>query len=114
MAVNVPLGFPRETLSGGVPGAQPKLLVRKVGDKYLAGMTDEECEQRYEICIDLSQQLILYCRRKQAEKPEWSTGDILRKINQGIRSKNWDLSEAEILWTMEQVAQGLLWTQPKQ
>lgn len=110
MAVNVPLDFPRETLSGGVPGAQPKLLVRKVGDKYLAGMTDEECEQRYEICIDLSQQLILYCRRKQEEKPEWSTGDILRKTSQGFRSKTWDLSEDEIIWTMERVAQGLHWT----
>jgi hypothetical protein len=114
MAVEIPANFPRGLLPGSVPGAQPKLLVRKVGDKYLAGMTDEECEQRYEICIDLSQQLISYCRRKQEMKPEWSTGDILRETSQGIRSKNWDLSEAEILWTMERVAHGLHWTQPKQ
>ena len=114
MAVEIPADFPCGFLPGSVPGAQPKLLVRKVGDKYLAGMTDEECEQRYEICIDLSQQLILYCRRKQAEKPEWSTGDILRKISQGIRSKNWDISEAEIIWTMKQVTQGLHSIQPKQ
>jgi hypothetical protein len=107
MAVEIPADFPRGLLPGSVPGAQPKLLVRKVGDKYLAGMTDEEWEQRYEICIDLSQQLILYCRRKQEDKPEWSTGDILRKISQGIRSKNWGLSKAEIMWTMERVAQGL-------
>lgn len=107
MAVEIPADFPRGLLPGSVPGAQPKLLVRKVGEKYLTEMTDEECEQRYEICKDLSQQLILYCRRKQEEKPEWSTGDILRKISQGIRSKNWDLSEAEIIWTMERVAQGL-------
>ena len=114
MAVNVPSDFPREPLSGGVSGAQPKLLAKKVGDKYLVGMTDEEWEERYEICVDLSQQLILYCQRKQAEKPEWSIGDILCKTIQGIRSKNWDLSEAEIIWTMERVAQGLHSAQPKQ
>ena len=77
-------------------------------------MTDEECEQRYEICIDLSKQLILYCRRKQEAKPEWTTADVFRKTSQGIRSKNWDLPEAEIIWTMEQVTQGLQSTQPKQ
>ena len=114
MAVIVPSDFPREPLLGGVPGAQPKLLASKVGDKYFSGITDEEWEERYEICLDLSQQLILYCRQKQLEIPEWSIEDILRKISQGIRSKNWGLSEAEILWTMEQVAHGLHWTQPKQ
>jgi hypothetical protein len=114
MTVEISADFPREFRPGSVPGAQPKLLVRKVGDKYLAGMTHEECEERYKICIDLSQQLILYCRRKQEKKTQWSTGDILRKTSQAIRSKSWDFSEAEIIWTMERVAQGLHWMQPKQ
>lgn len=114
MTVEIPADFPRELLPGGVPGAQPKLLARKVGDKYLAWMTNEEWEERYEICSDLAQQLISYCKRKQTEKPEWSVEDILRKTSQGIRSKNWDLSEAEMIWMMERIAQGLHSTQPKQ
>jgi hypothetical protein len=108
MTVEIPADFPREFPPGSVPGVQPKLLVRKAGEKYISGMTGDERRERYEICADLAQQLISYCKRKKNERPEWSIEDILRKINQGIRSKNWDLSEAEILWTMERVAQGLL------
>lgn len=108
MTIEIPADFPREFLLGSVPGVQPKLLVRKAGEKYISGMTGDERRERYEICADLAQQLISYCERKKNERPEWSIEDILRKINQGIRSKNWDLSEAEILWTMERVAQGLL------
>lgn len=74
MAVEIPADFPRGFLPGGVPGAQPKLLVRKVGEKYFSEMTDDERRERYEICSDFAQQLISYCKRKQTEKPEWSIG----------------------------------------
>ena len=114
MTVEIPADFPRESLPGSVPGVQPKLLVRKAGEKYFSGMTGDEWRERYEICADLAQQLIAYCKRKKTERPECSIEDILRKTNQGIRSKKWDLSEAEIIWTMKRVAQGLHWTQPKQ
>ena len=114
MAVSVPSDFPREPLVGGVSGAQPKLLARLISDKYNSGITEEEWKERYEICQDLSQQLILYCQKKQLEKPKWSIEDILRKTSQGIRSKNWEISETEFIWMMERVAQGLRPTQPNQ
>ena len=115
MTVEIPADFPHEEFRlGGVPGAQPKLLVRNVGEKYFSEMTDQERTERYEICADLAQQLISYCKRKQTENPEWSIGDVLRKTSRGLRSKNWDFSETEILWMMERVAQELHSTQPKQ
>ena len=92
---------------------QPKLLVRKVGDLYVAGQTQAERLARYEICLDLVQQLLPYCRRKKTEKPAWSVQDIVDKTHQAIRSKNWGLSEAEIQWAVAQVAQGLHEPQPE-
>lgn len=115
MTVEIPANFPHDEFRlGGVAGAQPKLLVRKVGDRYFSGMTNDERQERYEICTDLAQQLISYCKLKQIEKPEWSIEDVLIKTSKGLRSKNWDFSEAEIVWMIERVAQELHSTQPKQ
>jgi hypothetical protein len=104
---SIPDSFPREPCFGAVSGAQPKVLVRKEGGIYAAGQTEPERLERYEICLDLVQQLLPYCQRKKVAKPAWSIQDIVDKTHQGIRSKNWDFSEAEIQWTMTQVGQGL-------
>ena len=109
----IPDSFPREVFGGAVSGMQPKLLVRNVGDRYVAGQTQGERLARYEICLDLVQQLLLYCRRKKTEKPAWSIQEIVDKTHQAIRSKKWGLSEAEIQWVMAQVAQGLHEPQPE-
>lgn len=114
MTVEIPADFPREFLPGSVPGVQQKLLVREIGGKYLSGMTGAERTERYEIGADLNSSLSRTANAKKNEMPEWSFEDILCKTNQGLRSKNWDLSEAEITWTIVQVAQGLLGTESKQ
>ena len=109
MAVNVPADFPRDPPPGAVPGAQPKLLARRVGDKYVAALTDEEVAERFRICEDLVRQLLPYCHSKHLARPDWSTEVVLRKTFIGIRSKRWDFSDAEIAWTLRQVAQWLHW-----
>ena len=99
----VPDDFPREFL-GSVRGAHPKLLVRKIGDSYVGGLTDEELAERYEMCRDLVEQLIGYAQRKRAEHPEWTLELLLDRLHHGLRLKPWGLSEAEIRWIVLRVA----------
>ena len=110
MASVVPPDFPRDPQSGAVPGTQPKLLARRVDEKYVTGLTNDELAERFDLCEDLVRQLVPYCQRKRSERPEWSSEVVLQKTSVGIRSKDWDLSDAEIAWTMRQVAEKLHWT----
>jgi hypothetical protein len=99
----VPDDFPREVLAS-VSGAQPKLLVRKIGEEYIGGLTDEELAQRYELCRDLVDQLTAYAQRKHAEHPEWTLEVLFDRLRNGVRVKRWGLSEAEIQWIVLRVA----------
>ena len=110
---SIPDSFPREPCFGAVSGAQPKVLARKAGDIFVAGQTEPERRERYEICLDLVLQLLPYCQRKQVEKPAWSIEDIVRKTHHAIRGKSWNFSGAEIEWVMARVAQGLQWPLPE-
>lgn len=101
--LTVPPDFPRGDACGAVAGAQPKVLVRKVGDEYVAGLTDEELQERYETCVDLVQQLVPYARRKQFHDAN------AEKLKTGLQAKGWGLSSQEIDWVMGKVAVALGW-----
>lgn len=100
----VPGSFPREPRGSAVSGMQPKALVRKVGDIYVAGQTEAERLERYEICLDLARQLLPYCRRKLLEQRDWSAEEVFRKTRVALRAKDWGLSNAEIDWIVQHVA----------
>ncbi|MGB6053753.1 MAG: hypothetical protein WBG17_00790 [Burkholderiaceae bacterium] len=104
----VPEDFPRETLAGSLAGSSPKLLLRKVGDKYFAGLTPDEMYERYVACEDLAQQLAVYTQRK-IETKGWGLDDALRRVELGVedkvRSGTWDFSAAEISWLMSRIRQ---------
>jgi hypothetical protein len=102
----VPDDFPRDPPPGAVPGAQPKLLVRKVGETFVSGWTEEEIAQRYEVCADLVTQLIPYVRRKQEANPTWSREELERRLAAGIRAK-WNFSEPEISWMVRHACRNL-------
>ena len=103
----VPPNFPRARDIGSVSGVQPKLLVTKVGEQYMKTFTDEELEARFAMCEDQLIQLLPYCRRKAREHPEWSSEQLLHKVSQSLRTKGWDLTEAEVNWLVEQLNAGL-------
>jgi hypothetical protein len=104
----VPEDFPRETPAGSLAGSSPKLLLRKVGNKYFAGLTPDELDQRYAACEDLAQQLAVYTRRK-IDTHGWDFDDALRRVELGVekkvRSGAWDFSVAEIAWLMARTRQ---------
>ena len=103
----VPEDFPRAFAQGAVSGCQPKLLLREIGGRYVAGQTDEERFTRYEACIDLVQQLVSYARRKQGANPAWSLDDAMSRVEAGVAIKvasgQWDLASGELAWILRRV-----------
>lgn len=101
---NTPADFPRDHTLGAVSGVQPKLLVRKVGEVFVHGPTAEEVYARYDMCFDLVNQLTDYCNRKSKERPDWSATELLEKVQTALRTRSdWDLSEGEVGWVMDQL-----------
>lgn len=102
--VNVPADFPRNPDPGSISGFQPKLLARRIGEKFVVGYTPEEVKQRYLYCQDLVDQLVPYCERKKREHPDWSEAYLLEQIKASLHRKDWGLSALEIDWMVSQLA----------
>lgn len=103
----IPEDFPRGPQAGAVPGAQPKLLLRKVGDTFVSRWTDEELALRYDVCADLVAQLTPYVRRKREAHPAWSRAEFESRLAAGIRGKPWGLTEPEISWLVQRACEGM-------
>ena len=106
-STGIPQDFPREPSPGAVPGAHPKLVLRKVGDTFRSGWTEEELALRYEVCADLVIQLIPYARRKFEANPDWGRKGLERRLAEGLRAKPWDLTEPEVAWLVARACDGL-------
>jgi len=104
----LPPDFPRTTAQGAISGAQPKLLLRKVGETYQAGPTDDEVYEKYIACDDLAEQLAAYASRKMTANA-WSMQTAISKVEAGVLKKVhsgiWDFSTAEVTWTIERTRQ---------
>lgn len=66
--IKVPDDFPRDVAPAGLAGAQPKLAARMINGRFVVGLTEEERLERWQICEDLAQQLIVPAR-KDANSP---------------------------------------------
>lgn len=104
---SIPADFPRPPLLAALAGAQPKLPARLVDDAYVVGLTPEELRERFELCQDLVEQLVPYCRRKRTERPVWSQTQLLSKVATAVRGKGWDISEPELQWVIGRVGTAL-------
>jgi hypothetical protein len=104
----VPEDFPRETRMGSLAGSQPKLLLRKVGDRYAAGLTTDELYERYAAVEKLANELAVYTQRKITSK-RWAFDEALRRVELGVENKvhygTWNISAAEISWLMSRTRQ---------
>lgn len=105
----IPDDFPREFAQGSIGGYQPKVLLRRAGDRLVPGPTDEELFERYDACEDLVQQLASYARRKRAENQSQSLFDILcgieTDVTRKVSTRQWDISSAEIAWIMKRICE---------
>lgn len=105
-----PPDFPRDYGQGAVAGVQPKLLVRKVGEVYVLGLTDEELYARYDMCFDLVNQLADYCHRKLEKNPEWTAHELFEKLRASVQSRTeWGLSVGETAWVLRKLCPRMGW-----
>lgn len=105
--LEIPESFPMDPWPAALSGVQPKRAVRLIDGRYVAGLTDAERFERYEICEDLTQQLVGYCRRKQSERPDESLHSLLQKVERSARGKGWDISPVELTWVIGRVREAL-------
>ncbi|VVE37649.1 hypothetical protein PCO31110_04022 [Pandoraea communis] len=106
----IPEDFPRDSTISTMPGYQPKIGVRRVEGKYIAGYTEDELRERYDECVRLSGQLASYCRRKMAEK-KWGLDEAINRVESSVRAKvstgEWKLSNQECEWMLEKMRKRL-------
>ncbi|WP_414446774.1 hypothetical protein AB4851_08275 [Burkholderia sp. 22PA0099] len=97
----VPDSFPRKLAPGSVPGVQPKMLLRQVGERYSNELDNEDVLARYRGCEDLACQLRDYVLRK-VTASGFSLADALARAEKGVRQKvdsgQWDFSSDEVAW----------------
>jgi hypothetical protein len=96
----IPEDFPN-SIPAVVGGAQPKVVavLTRLGIYKEDG---DSREQRYELCEDMSQQLMEYCARKRVEYPSWSEESTQQKtlaaFSKKIKAGEWEFSEPEQDW----------------
>lgn len=96
----IPEDFPHP-IPGVVGGAQPKV----VAVLTRLGIYKEDCDsraERYDVCEDMSQQLMKYCARKRVEYPSWSEESTqqqtLAAFSKKIKTGEWEFSKPEQEW----------------
>lgn len=109
----IPADFPRPVHLGAVPGAQPKLLVTKYqGRFYAPGCTPPELLERWNICGDIAQQLVVKSREsKEGKRSRMTEVQILDQYLPRLIETKWT-AEAEARWVMRRVADLLHWPIP--
>jgi hypothetical protein len=99
--------FPLGVDAACVPGAQPKLLVRREGGVYVSGPAMVDVIARFEYCDDLAQQLCAYTLKKGSTNPEWTVDFNVERTRRGVQQRidsgAWELSPAELDWIMDRV-----------
>lgn len=98
--IEIPDTFPHDPWPAGIPGAQPKYSARLIDGRFVVGLTSEERQKRYALCLDLLGHLTTYVQHMQ---PHVLTDAYLAQLEQAIRSKGWDLSPIEITWVFDRL-----------
>lgn len=101
----VPADFPRERISGVVPGAQPKFVGTLYhGKYYLFGCTPPEVFDRWCMCEDLAMQLSARClASKSGKRSHMTQKEILQQYFTRLVNMKWTtINEAH--WIIKRAA----------
>lgn len=109
-----PTDFPRNQDFASVSGFQPKIAVRKIGDMFVAGLTEEELYSRYVVSHDMTNQLVDLCNSELVERKNVAVGELFREVREGVAGKrDWGFTDAERHWMMVQLCLRMGWPSPK-
>lgn len=106
--VTVPTDFPRNPYPGAAAGAQPKLLARKVDDKYVVGLPEVELQQRYQYCRVLIARYAEYGNQLRSVHPDYSVRRIIEAVTAYAGADTRGLSDSELNWIMSGVLAQLI------
>lgn len=109
----VPVDFPRPVHLGGLPGAQPKLLMTKYeGRFYPPGSSPPELFEAWRLCEDLASQLAeKSLESKMGKRSHMSEVEILEQYLHRLIKTRWT-TVPEARWTIRRVAALLEWPAP--
>lgn len=111
--LKLPSEFPRPVSTGVLPGTQPKFsAVIYQGKFYLPGCTPPEIYERWQICEDIAQQLIIKSHDSKAGAlSHMSEPAILDQYLSRLIRANLT-TEGEARWVIQRVAGILGWPMP--
>src|SRR5471032_317197 len=112
--MNIPADFPRDCGVASLAGVQPKIALRLNGASgtYVNGMSEEEVQERYEVCADLVDQLVAKCHKNRETKyAALSEIQILERLLAQLLGTAWG-SDAEMAWVIRRTASELDWAVP--
>lgn len=101
-----PVDFPRDDAAGAVSGAQPKLLLTKVGDRFVAGMDEGEIYRRWLVCEDLVQQIVAKTGKRMREGRINDLNDYVKKLQVWLEAQvweGWSVTSAEARWMRDRI-----------
>lgn len=101
-----PADFPREGALASVSGAQPKLLVTKVGDRFSAEVDEEESYRRWVVCDDLVQQLVVKTVKRIREGRVKDLDDYVNKLQSWLEAQDWEgwkVTGQEARWMRDRI-----------
>lgn len=110
-AESIPKDFPRGGATASLSGVHPKLAVRRdeTTGMYVAGPSDVELRQRYDLCANLVDQLVAKCRRnRQTKYVAMSEQAILSGLFGKLKKSGWG-TEPEMAWIIRHTAYELEW-----
>ncbi|WP_332853646.1 hypothetical protein [Duganella sp. S19_KUP01_CR8] len=113
--MTVPADFPRSPSIASVSGAQAKFAVRldAVSGKYTDEPTEAEVQARYNMCLDLAEQLVAKClANRETKYYKLSDVQILKRLLVHLTSTRWG-TKAEMQWVVRKTASGLGWAVPE-
>ena len=103
VALPIPEDFPRDPFPAALSGSQLKFAARLIDGRYVVGLTEQERRERYEVCLDLVEQMKTYTDKKHLQLPDLSMEQLLDQIYGSIRRKDWGLSSVEFDWIMKEL-----------
>jgi len=101
--VQVPPSFPATGHQGTLPGAQVKYTAREIDGKFVVGLTNEERFNRYEECLNIVRQLVPLFHEQLQRHPDFDEARHFARLRNGLRAKQWRVTNAEIDWMVDQV-----------
>jgi hypothetical protein len=107
----IPEDFPRPPTIAVLSGVHPKVAVRREAQSgiYVAGASDDELRERYEICQDLVTQLVAKCQKNRSTKyASLSETAILAGLFEQLTKSGWG-SREEMAWIVRHTASTLAW-----